>query len=180
MTRAAIHFTSADYKALPESAPRMELIDGEFEMAPAPSPRHQSVIVNLVGLLLRYLEKFPIGKQLVAPCDVYLDEASVVQPDVLLLLNGHLDREKEDGIHGAPDLTVEVLSPASGAMDMTTKREIYRRGGVTEYWIADPKSRTVTLFRLQETIAPRVFRDGEAVSSPLLPGLEAPIARVFA
>lgn len=180
MTRSAIHFTATDYRALPDSAPRMELIDGEFEMAPAPSPKHQSILRNLVEILLKCLEKNPLGKLLFAPCDVYLGDSDVVQPDILFLLNGHLDREREDGIYGSPDLTVEVISPTSGAIDMTTKREIYRRGGVTEYWIVDPKTRTLTLFRLQEPGSPRVFRDNEALSSPLLPSLNTPVALVFA
>ena len=180
MARTGIQFTASDYKALPETAPRMELLDGEFEMAPAPSTRHQTVTLNVAVMLREFLAHAATGKVFISPCDVYLDDADVVQPDVLVLLNPHLEREREDGIHGAPDLVVEVISKTSGAQDMTLKRAIYRRGGVTEYWIVDPSSETVLSCRLQEPGEPRLLRIGESIASPLLPGFAGTLSEVFA
>lgn len=180
MSRSGITFTAADYRDLPETAPRMELLDGEFEVTPAPSPRHQTVILNLVRVLIRHLDPKSIGKLFMAPCDVYLGEKSVLQPDVFVLLNAHLDREQADGIHGAPDLAVEVLSDSSGARDLTLKREIYRRSGVTEYWVVDPRSKTLTTFLLQRSGSPVVLREEETLSSEVLPGLKGTVRELFA
>jgi Uma2 family endonuclease len=179
MARASIQFTANDYRALPDTAPRMELLDGEFAMTPAPSPNHQTVVMNMGRILSTWLASRSIGKIFPAPCDVYLGESDVVQPDLLVLLNEHLDREREDGIYGAPDLTIEVLSKSTGALDLTKKREIYRRAGVPEYWAVDPASRSVTLYRLQEQSAPRTLLEEATMTSVLLPGFSSPVAAFF-
>ncbi len=42
---------------------------------------------------------------------------------------------KPNGVHGAPDLVVEVLSPGTAKNDRTYKKEVYAQCGVREYWI---------------------------------------------
>ena len=51
-------------------------------------------------------------------------------------------------IVGAPDLVVEVLSTYSLGRDQVTKRHLYERSGVPEYWIVDPHEQTVHALRL--------------------------------
>jgi len=104
----------------------------------------------------------------------------VLQPDILALLNAHLDRVADDGVHGAPDLCVEVLSPGNAGQDFTLKREIYRLAGVPEYWIVDPRAESVAVYRLQENPEPRRFEKGERLAFPLLPGFAPEMARIFA
>ena len=60
------------YRALPPEAPRMELLDGEYVVAPSPSERHQSAVGTIYRALGNYLESNPLGKLYVAPLDVYL------------------------------------------------------------------------------------------------------------
>lgn len=90
----------------------------------------------------------------VAPFDVRLpgpgqgDDATdtVVQPDVLAVCDpGKLDRR---GVRGAPDLVVDVLSPATAGHDQVLKRHVYERSGVREFWLIHPLDRTVTVYRL--------------------------------
>ncbi len=92
----------------------------------------------------------------IAPVDVRLpkaDEAdehidTVVQPDVLLVCDPtKLDRR---GVRGAPDLVVEVLSPATASHDHQRKRRSYERAGASEYWLVHPVDRMVTIYRLQD------------------------------
>jgi len=180
MPRTGIAFTAADYRALPDNAPRMELLDGEYSMSPSPSRRHQEVLANLFALLLAFLRAHPVGKAWISPFDTYLSDSDVLQPDILLLLAAHLDRVADDGVHGAPDLCVEVLSPGTAGHDFTLKREIYRRSGVAEYWIVDPRAESVTLYRLQENPEPRKFDKGERFASPLLPDFAPELAQIFA
>jgi Uma2 family endonuclease len=175
-----IRFTADHYRALPPNAPRMELLDGEYAMTPAPSPKHQAIVGNIFYQLTQYFLRQANGRAFVSPIDVYLGEADVPQPDVIALLKAHFDRISEDGIDGAPDLAVEVLSPSTSVADLTLKREIYRRGGIPEYWIVDPKAESLTLHRLQEASSPRVFGKGEALSSPLLPEFAPKVEELFA
>ena len=50
-----------------------------------------------------------------------------------------------DNVRGAPDLVVEILSPATAERDRGYKRVLYERHGVAEYWLVDPAEGTVSL-----------------------------------
>ncbi len=52
----------------------------------------------------------------------------------------------ETGIEGAPDLVVEVLSPATAYYDLRTKFRAYEKSGVKEYWIVDPERKSVEVY----------------------------------
>ena len=92
-----------------------------------------------------------------APFDVRLfedpgntpqDVDTVLQPDLMVVC----DQSKVDrrGIHGAPDLVIEILSESTRRNDRLTKFRMYQRAAVKEYWIVDPASRTVSLYTLEE------------------------------
>ncbi len=72
----------------------------------------------------------------------------MVQPDLLVICHEY---DADDiRYEGAPDLTVEILSPSSRSKDMILKLYKYMNAGVREYWVIDPKFRTVTVHMLQE------------------------------
>jgi len=75
--------TADDYRLMPETGPRYQLVEGELIMSPAPNRYHQDISRNIEFLLLKYLEKNPIGEVYDAPFDVYLGEHSVFQPDLV-------------------------------------------------------------------------------------------------
>src|SRR5215207_10945372 len=77
--------TVEDYRLLPETGPRYQLVEGDFFMAPAPNRYHQDILRNLFGMLFKYLEKHPIGIIYCAPFDVFLDEVNVHQPDLIFV-----------------------------------------------------------------------------------------------
>lgn len=128
-------YTWADYRTWPDSE-RWEIIGGKvYSMAPAPSTKHQAVSGNLFGSLQQSLK----GKRcrpFVAPTDVKLSDTDVVQPDILVVC----DPKKITPTHieGAPDVIVEVLSPATAARDLREKKLLYERTGVREYLVVDP------------------------------------------
>ena len=53
----------------------------------------------------------------------------------------------ERGCKGAPDLVIEILSPATAAKDLKDKFVLYERVGVEEYWIVHPAEKAVTVYR---------------------------------
>ena len=126
-----------DYKKLPEGA-RLELIEGNLVEEPAPEYGHQDMVTLMVARLRIFADEHHLGKILVAPVDVYLDYENVLQPDILFIANQNLHLIERDGIHGAPDLVIEILSPSNAYNDFTTKFYLYEKYGVKEYFIVDP------------------------------------------
>ena len=79
--------TVAEYKDLPETGPRYQLIDGDLYLAPAPNRFHQDFSRNLGVRLANYLAAHRLGVLYSAPFDVYLTEIDVFQPDLLIVLS---------------------------------------------------------------------------------------------
>src|SRR5687767_11781314 len=103
--------TAHDYRELPDAPPYYQLIEGELYMSPSPSFFHQHIITNLARLFLRYLDEKDIGKIFFAPLDTFLTDLNVYQPDVSFVSNARKSILKADGIDGAPDFVIEILSP---------------------------------------------------------------------
>src|SRR5574340_1301141 len=101
-------WTYDDYAALPDDGRKYEIVNGVLVIGPAPSPDHQSIAVRLTHYLFVHVELARLGRVFVAPIDVELEPKNVFQPDVIVLLNAHVDRVKSKRIVGAPDLVVEV------------------------------------------------------------------------
>lgn len=137
--------TALDYQRLPEGAP-LQLIDGEFIMSPSPRFHHQEISARLLTALRNYVEPKQLGKAVAAPADVYLMENDVYQPDILFVARNRLDLIKDDGVHGAPDFVIEILSPATAYYDEHRKKDIYQQSGVRELWIIDPFTASVEAF----------------------------------
>jgi Uma2 family endonuclease len=74
----------------------------------------------------------------------------------------HADRVGTQEIGGAPDIVMEVVPPTSSHHDLLLKKELYERHGVPEYWIVDPESRTVEVFRNTDDGFAQHARVGEA------------------
>ena len=178
---AAELLTVEDYRATPEGS-RYQLVEGDLIlMSPAPNLFHQKIVWNLSQLLGRYIAAHPLGEVFFAPCDVYLSEHDVVQPDVLFVAKANLGILAEDGIHGAPDLVIEVLSPATAQLDKKTKRRVYARAGVKEMWLVDPLLLQIQRYDFARDQAKPVqlIEEDENFTTPLLPGLEISAADIF-
>ena len=173
-------FTAADYRAMPEDGKRYQLVEGELIVAPAPNTFHQIVQVNLVRILSNFLVQHPRGTVLCAPCDVYLDDLNVYQPDILFVAREHADRIRDDGIHGAPDLVVEILSPSTAALDRR-KRGHFAAAGTVEFWQIDPALRQIQRFVFAENPAKPIalIDEPETFVSPLFPELTLATSDIF-
>ncbi|MEM7387849.1 MAG: Uma2 family endonuclease [Verrucomicrobiota bacterium] len=182
MVPIAPPITVDDYRVLPETGPRYQLVEGSLEMAPAPSRYHQDISRNLEFLILQWIQAGGGGKIYNAPFDVYLDETNVFQPDLVYITPENLGILTDAGAEGAPDLVVEILSPRTRALDVGPKKKVYARLGVKELWIIDPEGRTIDQFRLAEDAEKALarFAETDSFSSDLLPGLAIDGPTVFA
>ena len=173
--------TYTDYCRLVDDGKRYQLIDGKLLMTPSPSSWHQRVSIKLASLLHRFAEARGLGVVLVAPLDVILTDEDVVQPDILFVARAHEGRIASEGIRGAPDLVVEILSPSTRKLDLETKTDLYAREGVQEYWVVDGESETVSVYRFKgERAAPvQVLEKTEFLQTTLLPGLTIPLSEIL-
>ncbi len=130
-----------------QEQPREELLNGEIVMMASPSVNHYQITLNIVLAFQSYLK----GKTCRAfgdGVDVFLTENDRVIPDAMIVCNKN--NIKLDGIHGAPDLVVEVLSPGTSKNDKGYKKDLYEKAGVKEYWIIDPMLRSIEVYLLTD------------------------------
>ena len=171
MISTAIKYTYADYLETSDDE-RYELLHGALVMAPAPREIHQSILGRLHIDMGVFLDEHNLGYIYFSPFDVVLSDENVVQPDLLFISNERAHSITPDNIQGAPDLVVEILSPATAERDRTVKFELYAEHGVQEYWIVDPDARSITVFLLNEGEFEEVdtYSEGETLTSPMLAG----------
>lgn len=176
------HMTADEYYQLPEGPPYFQLIDGELFMSPSPNFFHQKIVVKLTAAIAVYLEAHPIGTVICAPADVELDDDNVFQPDLYFIRRERMGIVDEHGVKGAPDLVVEVISGSTGRLDLGPKKTLCAARGVLEFWAVSPSARQIEIYRLAECVDAPVatLREGDILTSVLLPGLEIPVAKVFA
>lgn len=125
----------------------MELIDGHLVIGHAPNTNHQMIVQKIGKIIDRYIDEhggkcklFNVG------INVFIDEDdySLLIPDIAVLCD--VDKLKDDGIHGSPDLVIEVTSKSTRSLDYNDKMHKYMHAGVREYWIVDPDTERVTVY----------------------------------
>jgi Uma2 family endonuclease len=174
-------WTYEDLKALPDDGKRFEIIEGVLYEVTGPSGKHVAALIQLNALMLPFV--VALGGPLVIPvADVFFPGADPVQPDLAVLLPGGQARLTKRGVEGPPDLVVEVLSPSSRSHDTLTKRALYGRAGVREYWLADPDRETIEVLTLvgDSLHHAGLFAGDDRVRSSVLPELEFSAGAVFA
>lgn len=160
----------------------VELVDGFLEFLPMPIPRHQRIATYVYRHLFKFVDESSFGEVLMAPCPIRLWERNMREPDVFLV-KSHRVPNPDEPPEGA-DLVVEVPSPGeeNRKRDYQTKRRVYARAKIPEYWIIDPEKDTITVFTLSGK-AYKVhgrFKPGQQATSKLLPGFALDVAAVFA
>ncbi|MCL2753234.1 MAG: Uma2 family endonuclease [Defluviitaleaceae bacterium] len=133
---------------------KYEILNGVKYMSPRPSTPHSDTAGSAFYMFKNYFKG--------SNCRVYfepnltLSDKDMVHPDVAVVCDA--DKIKMDGIHGAPDLIVEILSPSTSKRDRGYKFNLYEKHGVTEYWMVDTKNRTITVYMLNDD---RYYLDNE-------------------
>lgn len=176
--------TYADFRRFPNDGQRHELINGEHAVTPSPIHRHQELSVRLVIVLGTFLEANPIASVFHAPFDCVFSFFDVVEPDLLVVTNDQREILTKRNVRGAPAVVIEILSESSSARDKRTKRALYERVGVREYWIVDPDSDGISVYRLEkpgrfcfpETLS---AANADSLVTPLLPGFALDLVKLF-
>ncbi|MCI0601881.1 Uma2 family endonuclease [bacterium] len=125
------------------------LVEGVPMPSPSPTRIHQKISKRLLLDLVRAVEQEGLGEVYDAPLDVKLSPNTVYQPDLIVVLQEHFDRLRPTHIEGAPDLVIEILSPATAKIDLFDKKYHYAGAGVFEYWIVDPDTSSIEIYVLE-------------------------------
>jgi Uma2 family endonuclease len=134
-----------------------------------------------------FIRAHGLGTIAVAPLPVRLWPEKFREPDIVFLARAHEDRLGEQ-FWGVPDLVVEVISPrtnqSSGTerTDRRSKFDEYAMAGILEYWLVDPKARTIEVYVLRGEVYGLLgkWTMGELARSDVLQGFELPVAAVMA
>jgi Uma2 family endonuclease len=159
-----------------------ELINGVIMRRTSPNLDHQEVVVNLTSILNVFVKSKNLGKIFVAPTDVYITEFDLVVPDLVFVskANSSILQEKRC-IVGVPDLIIEILSKGTQKTDRGDKMKLYKKHGVKEYWMINPRSQGVEVHVWQSGDYDLVFsgeESGEMVST-VLENFKIDIAQFF-
>lgn len=165
---------------------RVELIKGRlFRLTPAPSLSHQQISAGLFREISVFLKNGHC-QAFHAPFDVRLpgkgekEIYTVVQPDICVVCDE--TKLDERGCLGAPDLVIEITSPATANKDLHEKYDQYEEAGVMEYWVVFPMEGTISVFLLKDNgkfnpTKPYTFID--CLESKVIPGLKIELTEVF-
>ncbi len=180
--RADIKTTYEQYRHLPETGPRYQLIDGELIMSPAPTSRHQKIVLRIAAALLAFVERNRLGEVFCAPIDVILSGTDVLQPDILFVAEARRKTIAREGIVEAPDLCIEVLSESTRAVDLGAKKMLYAKHGVREFWAVDPEENWIEVYRLSEDASSPFLRldASGTLTTDIIPGFSLELRAIFA
>ena len=125
----------------------LEYIDGTVYNQSSPSRIHQIVSIN-IATEFNVFSKNRACKPFIAPFDIILKNEKKeyprkVIPDISIICDKMGLNDKN--YVGAPTLIVEILSPSNESHDLVTKMNLYQKFGVNEYWIVNPKIKTISI-----------------------------------
>ena len=172
----------AEFLALPETKPYLELVDGEVVEKAMPAPVHSRLVPRIAAYLVVHLDGTGEGDVDSELRHADIDNGWVFLPDISVTKRGRrpppADAERGP-VEVMPDFAIEVLSP-DDEMGRTMRRvSYYLRAGVTLIWLVDPRDESVTVFERGSEL--RVVRAPESLSAaPVLPGFAMDLGRLFA
>ncbi|HXV84026.1 MAG TPA: Uma2 family endonuclease [Candidatus Binatia bacterium] len=177
-----IVLTYGDYCELPNDRNRYEILDGELSVTTAPAIKHQITLGNLHRILATHVFANRIGRLLLAPTDVILAAATIVQPDLVFVGSDRSQVITTRGVEGAPTLVVEILSPATHRIDRVTKAQLYAKHNVPNYWLIDPDQQTLEAYELvtDHYDLAASASDAEVFALSIFPGLSIQLSDLSA
>lgn len=139
--------TVAEFARLPQpqDGRRQELHHGEIFELPPVKKLHTWMQMRLLGLLSPGLSSLGLAADKEFPFRP-TPEYEVWVADIALFSAAEWDGTAfDDYYHGVPPVVIEVLSPSNTASEMLSRESICLKNGGLEFWLVDPKERTVRI-----------------------------------
>ena len=167
------------FEQLPGGATHKEILEGELIVLPPPKCGHRNIAGNAYDRLMPFVKEHRLGRvYLEAGYLLSRDPATWVQPDVSFLSLPRLLQTTPDGyFSGAPELSIEVVSPSESAVDIERKIDLMLAAGCSAVWAIYPKSRHVWVY---SPGASQLFAEADVLTAPeILPGFALPVSALF-
>ena len=173
--------TYDDYQNLPDDGKRYEISGGKLYIAPSPNTLHQRISRKLEYELEDYIRKHNSGEIFTAPMDVVLSMTDVVQPDLMYISKERSRIITEKNIVAAPDLVIAITSESTKTIDQTSKKTLYEKHGVREYWIVDPENKQAEQYVLREASFKLndELKTSDKLISEVINGFSLPLNKIF-
>jgi Uma2 family endonuclease len=177
-----------------KSENRYELIDGVIYLLASPVFTHQRILGEIHIVFHEYLKNSKNCDAFLAPFDIKLirqnikllreeteDDINMVQPDLIVLCDYLNEIDEKDKYQGTPTSIVEILSPSTRSKDRVKKLDLYMESGIEEYWIIDPKAKSVMVysFKEKELNGDALYTSGQNAESFRFPGLLVSLDKLF-
>lgn len=173
----------AEFLAMPEAEPPLELIDGEVVQKAMPGPRHSKMVTELIYLLMSFLRDrndIDVDTEL---RHLRRDEEWTFLPDISVTLRAR--RGKSAGAMGnepievMPDFVIEVLSPDDQSGRTAQQISHYMDAGVRLLWLVDPDIERVSVW-MPGAPGRDVAPPATLSAAPVLDGFEVDLRSLFA
>lgn len=171
--------TYEDIEHITDTAHRYEILQGELIVSPNPIPQHAEISSLLGERLVAHVRSHRLGRAFSVPVDVRISPNDVVAPDLCFVSNERTGIIGDKLIEGAPDLVIEILSPSTQQVDRVRKMALYGNGGVREYWLVDPKTRSVRVVGFAGGVATDATVATGSIPSAVLPELPIAVDDIF-
>ncbi len=157
----------------------VEFTDGILDILPMPTDKHQAILGFLYHAFLSFIDPRG-GRVRFSPLRLQIRPGKFREPDLLLLLSA-ADPRRQNRFWLGADLALEVVSEEKPERDLVDKRGDYAEGRVSEYWIVNPQTETITVLGLRGDVYEEagIYRRGESAASILLAGFSVAVAAVF-
>ncbi len=176
-----------DEAIFPETNIKKQLIDNQLYLMPNPSTLHQKIIVRASRYIDAFVDENNLGDVYVAPVSVKIDENNALEPDIIFISVSKRESVGMQAITVAPELVVEVISPANYKKLREEKKARYADFGVQEYWEIYPQKKYLRIEILTQDEATKensyqVFSEAEGqgeVRSKVLEGFSLVVEKIF-
>ncbi|MEP7107883.1 MAG: Uma2 family endonuclease [Ferruginibacter sp.] len=165
-------FVTEDMKA--------EFINGEVIIQSSVTDEHESTSLDLVSLMHIYTVLYKLGRVTHEKLMIALTRNNY-EPDICFFSVAKSRKFKEgQKLFPAPDFIAEVISRSTEKIDRGIKFEDYALHGVKEYWIIDPKHKTIEKYLLvnKKYELEEKLIQGD-ISSKVVKGFKIPVKAIF-
>ena len=152
-----------EWITLPETEGIEEVVQGEIRKMPPNKVLHADTVENLADLLRAQVDRRTVQVRVSTFGLVIRREPLTTRvPDIAVFIRNNVV-EHDGYIHSAPDLVVEVLSPANTRSERAGKLQDHESLGVPEVWVVSPEAQTVEVLLLREgrLVTTTLLRQGQ-------------------